>query len=56
MLMEQNSNFGGTPKIGFSGGILTIKNILNMWKNHHLPTFVDFVDLVKAFDTAGHEL
>ena len=48
--------FGGTPKIGCSDGLFTIKTILNMGKNHNLPTFVAFFDLFKAFDTYGHEL
>ena len=47
--------FGGTPKIGCSDGLFTIKTLLNMQKNHNLPTIVDFVDLVKAFGAAGHE-
>jgi hypothetical protein len=25
-------------------------------KNHHLPSFVAFIDLVKAYDTANHDL
>ena len=48
--------FVGMPNINFSNGILTIKTLLNMKKSHNLPNFVDFSNLVKAFDTAGHEL
>ena len=47
--------FGGTPKIGCSSGLFTVKTLLNIQKNHKLTTFVDFFNLVKAFDTAGHE-
>jgi hypothetical protein len=25
-------------------------------KNHHLPSFVAVIDLVKAYDTANHDL
>jgi hypothetical protein len=28
----------------------------NMQKNHNLPSYVGFVDLVKAYDTANHDL
>ena len=48
--------FVGMPNINFSNGILTIKTLLNMKKNHNLPTFAAFVDLVNYFDNAGHEL
>ena len=44
------------PKIFCRDGIFTIKTLLNMRNCHNLPTLVAFVDLVKAFDTAGHEL
>jgi hypothetical protein len=27
-----------------------------MWKNHNLPSYVAFVDLVNAYDTANHDL
>jgi hypothetical protein len=30
--------------------------MLQMRREHHLATHVLFVDLVKAFDTANHEL
>jgi hypothetical protein len=30
--------------------------MLNMQKNHNLPSYVGFVDLVKAYDTANHDL
>ena len=47
---------GGMPKIGCRDGLFTIKNILNMQRNHKLPNFVAFSDLVKYFDTSGHGL
>ena len=48
--------FGGTPELGCSDGLFTIKTLLNMRKNHNLASHVAFVDLVKAYDTANHEL
>ena len=48
--------FGGTPKIGFSDGIFTIKTLLKMRMNHNLQTFVAFVNPVRAFYTAVQEL
>ena len=33
-----------------------LKTLLNAHKNHHLPSFVAFVDLGKAYDTANHDL
>ncbi len=30
--------------------------LLTMQKNHNLPSYVAFVDLVKAYDTANHNL
>ena len=32
------------------------KMILTMRKNHNLPFHIAFVDLVKAYDTANHNL
>ena len=55
MLVEKYQ-FGVMPNIFFRDGIFTIKTLLNIINNHNLPTFVAFVDLVKDFDTAGHEL
>ena len=48
--------FGGTPELGCQDGLFTIKTLLNMRKNHNLASHVAFVDLVKAYDTANHEL
>mmetsp|Transcript_22885 Transcript_22885/g.52542 ORF Transcript_22885/g.52542 Transcript_22885/m.52542 type:complete len:261 (+) Transcript_22885:134-916(+) len=48
--------FGGTPKVGCADGLFTIKTLLNMRRNHDQDTYVAFVDLVKAFDTADHQL
>jgi hypothetical protein len=48
--------FGGTPKLGFRDGLFTLKTLLNARCNHDLGSLVGFVDLVKAYDTANHEL
>jgi hypothetical protein len=48
--------FGGTPTLGCQDGLFMLKTLLNAHKNHNLPSFVSFVDLVKAYDTANHDL
>jgi hypothetical protein len=48
--------FGGTPTIGCQDGLFTLKALLNAHKNHNLPSFVAFVNLFKAYDTANHSL
>jgi hypothetical protein len=42
--------FGGTPEIGCRDDLFTLKALLNA------RTYVGFVDLVKAYDTANHVL
>jgi hypothetical protein len=48
--------FGGTPEVGCRDGLFTLKSLLNARCNHDLGSYVGFVDLVKAYDTANHEL
>jgi hypothetical protein len=48
--------FGGTSTLGCQDGLFTLKTFLNVHKNHNLPLFVAFVDLVKAYNTANHDL
>ena len=48
--------FGGTPKLGCRDGLFTTKTLLNMRKNHNMDSYVGFVDLVKAYNTANHKL
>ncbi len=48
--------FVGTPTLGCQDGLFTLKTLLNAHKNHNLPSFVAFVDLVKAYNTANHDL
>ena len=48
--------FGGTPTLGCQDGLFTLKTLLNAHKNHNLPLFVAFIDLVKAYDTTNHDL
>jgi hypothetical protein len=58
-LLEQHGTqfqFGGTPELGCRDGLFVLKTLLTMWKNHNLPSNVAFVDLVKAYDMANHDL
>jgi hypothetical protein len=48
--------FGRTPTLGCQDGLFTLKTLLNAHKNHNLPSVVAFVDLVKAYNTANHDL
>jgi hypothetical protein len=48
--------FGGTPELGCRDGLFILKTMLTLRKNHNLPTYVGFVDLVKAYNTANHAL
>ena len=48
--------FGFTPGVGCQDGTFTIKTLLHLRHNHKIPTWVVFVDLVKAFDTSNHAL
>ena len=48
--------FGGTPGVGCRDGLFTLKSLLNARHNHGLLSYVGFVDLVKAYDTADHEM
>ena len=48
--------FGATPNVGCQDGSFTLKTLLNLRRIHNLDTYVAFVDLVKAYDTAIHEL
>ena len=46
--------FGYSPGVGCQDGTFTIKKILHTRRNHNLPSYVAFLDLVKAFDTVNH--
>ena len=48
--------FGSSPGVGCQDGTFTIKTLLHTRHNHDLPTYVVFVDLVKAFGTVDHTL
>jgi hypothetical protein len=50
------SPFVGMPELGCRDGLFVLKTLLTMQKNHNLPSYVAFVDLVKAYDTANHDL
>jgi hypothetical protein len=58
-LLEQHGTrfqFGGMPELGCREGLFVLKTSLTMWKNHNLLSYVAFVDLIKAYDTADHDL
>ena len=48
--------FGSTPGVGYQDGTFTIKTLLHLRHNHNFPTWVAFIDLVKAFDTFNYAL
>jgi hypothetical protein len=48
--------FGGTPELGCRDGLFTLKVPPNARQNHDLASYVGFVDLVKAYNTANHDL
>ncbi len=48
--------FGGTTELGCRDGLFVLKTLLTMRKNHNLPSYVAFDDLVKAYDMANHDL
>jgi hypothetical protein len=48
--------FGGTPNLRCHDCLFVIKTLLTMQKNYNLPSYVAFVDLIKAYDTANHNL
>ncbi len=48
--------FGGTPELGCRDGLFVLKTLLTMRKNCNLPSYVAFVDLVKAYNTANHSI
>ena len=45
-----------TPGVECQYGTFTIKTLLHLIHNHNLPTWVEFTDLVKAFDTSNNAL
>ena len=47
---------GSTPEVGCQDGTFTIKTLLHLRHNHKLPTWVEFTDHVKAFNTSNHTL
>jgi hypothetical protein len=48
--------FGSTPELGCRDGLFVLKTLLTMQKNHNLPSYVAFVDLVRAYYMANHSL
>jgi hypothetical protein len=58
LLETQGTKFqlGGMPELGCRNGLFVLKTMLTLQKNHNLPSYVGFVDLVKAYNTANHAL
>eukprot|EP00978_Attheya_sp_CCMP212_P045747 scaffold359180_cov28-Attheya_sp.AAC.1 len=50
------NQFSCIPKKGCIDALFCIKNALYIRKQHDLDTWAIFIDLVKAFDTADHEM
>jgi len=50
------TQFGSQPGRGCQDGLYTLRSALQLRRSHNLPTHALFVDLVKAFDTANHDL
>ncbi len=48
--------FGDTPELGCRDGLFTLKVLLNARLNHDFASCMGFVDLVKAYDRANHNL
>jgi hypothetical protein len=56
-LLDKNcvkTQFGATPLVGCQDGNFVLKTLLHLRRQHNLQTFVAFIDLVKAYDTANH--
>ena len=51
-----NFQFGSTPKTGCPDANLTLKSILQLRQELENDLWVVFLDLVKAFNTANHQL
>ena len=51
-----NFQFGLTPKTGFLDANMTLKAILQLQRELEINSWIVFLGLVKAFDTANHEL
>jgi hypothetical protein len=50
------TEYGCVPGRGCTDALFAIKNALQIRKQHNTETWAIFVDLVKVFDTADHEL
>ena len=48
------TKFGSSPGVGCQYGRFFIKTALHARHKYNLPTYVAFVELIKAFDTVSH--
>jgi hypothetical protein len=55
-LVGIETQYGCVPGKGCTDALFAIKNALQMRKQHGQNAWAVFVDLVKAFDTADHQL
>jgi exonuclease III len=55
-LYGTQAQFGSQTGVGCRDAIFTIRSMLQLRRYHNLPTWTLYVDLVKAFDTANHQL
>jgi hypothetical protein len=51
-----DEQFGYTSGKGTTDALFAIRTALQLRREHQLPTYALFVDLIKGFDTANHEL
>jgi hypothetical protein len=51
-----DEQFGHTPGKGTTDALFAIRTALQLRREHQFPTYAVFVDLIKAFDTANHDL
>ena len=59
MLLQHNglsTQFGAHAKMGCRDVLFSLRSILQLHKTHDQESWVLFVDLIKAFDTARHDL
>ena len=42
--------------MGHRDGLFTLKALINAHRNHDLPSYIGFINLVKAYNTAYHTL
>ncbi len=54
--MAPNSSSAACQSWDAETACLSLKTLLTIWNSHNLPSYVAFVDLIKAYDMANHDL